>query len=155
MTSTNCAEICRNHSTHSRHIISACVTHPRRSVKMTKRPTDRPLIWGNFKWPYLRKGLSDPLHVWFYRGVFEVGGSNDAISSLTKFKMAAWPPSWKIQMAISPRLIIRFTPCLVLRLVLVFRVFRSNGAISSWTKFNRYVGVGQGLCGRKRCAKST
>jgi len=28
--------------------------------------------------------------------------------------MAAQPPSWKIQMAISPRRIIRFTPCLVL-----------------------------------------
>jgi len=28
--------------------------------------------------------------------------------------MAAQPPSWKIQMAISPRRIVRFTPCLVL-----------------------------------------
>jgi len=34
---------------------------------------------------YLRKGSSDPLHVWFYGGVFGVGGSNDAISGLTKF----------------------------------------------------------------------
>ena len=41
--------------------------------------------WGNFKWPYLRKGSSDPLHVWFYDGVFGVGGSNGAISGLTKF----------------------------------------------------------------------
>jgi len=35
--------------------------------------TDRPLkalIGENFKWPYLRKGSSDPLHVWFYGGVF-------------------------------------------------------------------------------------
>jgi len=52
----------------------------------TDRPTnDRPLIWENFKWPYLRKGSSDPLHVWFKVGVFEVGGSNGAISGLTKF----------------------------------------------------------------------
>ena len=32
-----------------------------------RRPTDlsfRP-YWGNFKWPYLREGSSDPLHVWF------------------------------------------------------------------------------------------
>jgi len=35
----------------------------------------RPHIWENFKWPYLRKGSSDPLHVWFYGGVFGVGGS--------------------------------------------------------------------------------
>jgi len=52
----------------------------------TDRPTtDRPLIWENFKRPYLRKGSSDPLHVWFYGGVFGDGGSNGAISSLTKF----------------------------------------------------------------------
>jgi len=76
-------------------------------------PTDRPLkalIGENFKWPYLRKGLFDPLHVWFYGGVFGVGGSNGAISGFAKSKMAAR----KIQMAISPRRIIRFTPCLVL-----------------------------------------
>ena len=30
-------------------------------------------------------GFSDPLHVWFYGGVFGVGGSNGANSSLTKF----------------------------------------------------------------------
>jgi len=50
--------------------------------------TDRPLIgpyWGNFKWPYLREGSSDLLHVWFYNGGFEVGGSNGANSGLTKF----------------------------------------------------------------------
>ena len=28
-----------------------------------------------------RKGSSDPLHVWFYGGVFGVGGWNGAISS--------------------------------------------------------------------------
>ena len=32
-------------------------------------------------------------------GVFGVGGSNGAISGSTKSKMAARPPSWKIQMA--------------------------------------------------------
>jgi len=77
--------------------------------------TDRPttdlsfgLYWGNFKWPYLHEGSYDPLHVWFYGGVFGVGGSNGAISGFAKSKMAARPPSWKIQMAISPRRIVRF-----------------------------------------------
>jgi len=46
---------------------------------------DRPHILENFKWPYLREGSSDPLHVWFYGGVFGVGGSNGAISGLTEF----------------------------------------------------------------------
>jgi len=50
-------------------------------------------------------------------GVFGVGGSNGAISGFAKSKMAARPPSWKIQTAISPRRIVRFTPCLVLRWV--------------------------------------
>jgi len=59
-------------------------------------------------------GSSDPLHGWLYGGVFEVGGSNGAISGFAKSKMAARPPSWKIQMAISLRRIVRFTPCLVL-----------------------------------------
>ena len=30
------------------------------------------------------EGSSDPLHVWFYFGVFEVGGSNGAISGFAK-----------------------------------------------------------------------
>jgi len=31
-------------------------------VYIEDRPaTDRPLIWENFKWPYLREGSSDPL----------------------------------------------------------------------------------------------
>ena len=53
---------------------------------MTDRPTDLSFgpYWGNFKWPYLREGSSDPLHVWFYGGVFSVGGSNGANSFLTK-----------------------------------------------------------------------
>ena len=42
-------------------------------------------IWENFKWPYLREGSSDPLHVWFYGGGFEVGGSNGSISGGTTF----------------------------------------------------------------------
>jgi len=33
----------------------------------------------------LPEGSSDPLHVWFYGGVFGVGGSNGAISSWTTF----------------------------------------------------------------------
>jgi len=38
-----------------------------------------------FKRRYLRGGSSDLLHVWFYGGVYGVGGSNGAISGLTKF----------------------------------------------------------------------
>ena len=33
----------------------------------------------------MAKGSPDPLRVWFYCRVFEVGGSNGAISSLAKF----------------------------------------------------------------------
>jgi len=52
-------------------------------VYIEDRPTtDRPHIWENFKWPYLREGSSDALHVWFYGGVFWVGGSNGANSGL-------------------------------------------------------------------------
>jgi len=52
-----------------------------------RRPTNdlKALIWENFKWPYPREGSSDPLYVWFYGGVFEVGGSNSAIFGLNKF----------------------------------------------------------------------
>jgi len=100
----------------------------------------RPHIWENFKWPYLREGSSDPLHVWFYGGVFEVDGSNGAISSFAKSKMAAQPPSWKIQMAISQRQIIRLHLLRVWFEDGVFGVGRSNSTILSWTKFNRCVG---------------
>ena len=88
----------------------------RRPSTTDDRPTidRRPHSWENFKRPYLRKGSSDPLHVWFYGGVFEVGGSNGVISGFAKSKMAARPPSWIIQMVISPWRIVRFTPCLVL-----------------------------------------
>jgi len=41
-----------------------------------------------FKLRYLHEGSSDPLHVWFYVGVFKVGGSNGAISGFTKSNMA-------------------------------------------------------------------
>jgi len=44
----------------------------------------------------------------------------------------------KFRMAISLEGVIRFTSCLVLGGV--FGVCGSNSAISSWTKFNRYVG---------------
>ena len=64
----------------------------RRIVRIGDRPaTDWPLkalIGENFKWPYLRKGSSDPLHVWFCGGVFRDGGSNGAISSFAKSKAA-------------------------------------------------------------------
>jgi len=56
----------------------------------TDRPTDdRPRILENFEWPYLGSGSSDPLHVWFYGRVFDIGGSNGATSGWTKSKMAA------------------------------------------------------------------
>jgi len=128
-------------------------------LRTDRWPTDLAFgpYWGNFKWPYLRKGSSDPLHVWLYGGVFEVGGSNGVISgfaisiqdgrsaaifensngdisaadrpiysvfgsrmgfSALADRMALFPVSpnsrWKIQMAISHRWIIRFTPWLVL-----------------------------------------
>jgi len=35
-------------------------------------------------WPYLREGSSNPLHVWFYVGVFGVGESNGTNSGLNK-----------------------------------------------------------------------
>ena len=59
-------------------------------LRTDRRPTDLSFgpYWGNFKWPYLREGSSDPLHVWFYGGVFGVGGSNGAISGFAKSKMA-------------------------------------------------------------------
>jgi len=46
------------------------------------------------------------------------GDETDIFVSVVGFSGSAdrmaWPPSWKIQMAISPWQIIRFTPCLVL-----------------------------------------
>ena len=40
------------------------------------------------EWPYLCNGWSDPLHVWFYGGVFGDGGSNGAIFDSNKFTAA-------------------------------------------------------------------
>jgi len=40
---------------------------------------------GKVKLRYLRGGSSDLLRVWFYGGVFGIGGSNAAISGLIKF----------------------------------------------------------------------
>jgi len=54
------------------------------------RPTDRPRISENFERSYLCNGSSDPLHVWFYGRVFEVGGSNGATSG---WKNPRWRPS--------------------------------------------------------------
>jgi len=80
----------------------------------TDRPTDRPRILENFERPYLGNGSSDPLRVWFYGRVFEVGGSNGAISGCTKSKMAAGRRLGKFQMAISPERDVRSTSCLIL-----------------------------------------
>jgi len=55
--------------------------------KTDNRPTTSHL--GKFKWPYLRKESSDPLHVWFHGGVSGVGVSSGVISGLTKSKTAA------------------------------------------------------------------
>jgi len=54
-----------------------------------RRPTDRPRILENFERPYLGNGSSDPLHLWCYGRVFEVGGSSDATCGFRKSKMAA------------------------------------------------------------------
>jgi len=76
------------------------------------RPTinDWPLIWKNSDGYNLRKWSFDPLQDWFFGGVFD---------SRSADRMALFPVwsnwrTWKFQMAISPRQIIRFAPCLVL-----------------------------------------
>ena len=61
----------------------------RTNDRLTDPPTDRPRILENFERPYLGNGSSDVLHVSFYGTVFEVGGSNGAISGWTKSKTAA------------------------------------------------------------------
>ena len=66
------------------------------------------------KWPYLCNASSDLLHVWFQGRVFEVGGSNGAISSWTKSKTGAGCHLGKFQTAISLQRIIRSTLCLIL-----------------------------------------
>ena len=48
-----------------------------------------PPCWKNFKSPYIRNRLSDPLHVWFRGRVFGDGGSNGAIFGSNKSKVAA------------------------------------------------------------------
>ena len=60
-----------------------------------------PPCWKNFKWRYLRNRSSDQIHILFSGGVFGDGGSNGAISSLNKSKMAATAILEKLQMAIS------------------------------------------------------
>jgi len=62
-------------------------------VYIADRPTND-LTFGKIQMAiYLCEGSSDPLHVWFYSGVysgvFGVGGSNGAISGFAKSKMAA------------------------------------------------------------------
>jgi len=68
-----------------------------------QRPTSH---LGKFQMAISLRGVVDLLHVWFYGGVFEDGGSNGAMSGFATFKMAARPPSWKIQMAVSPCLVL-------------------------------------------------
>ena len=50
--------------------------------------TDRPILEKFQMAIYIREGSSewsDQLHIWFYGGVFGVGGSNGVNSGLTKF----------------------------------------------------------------------
>jgi len=76
-------------------VFGAGVTIPADRMELfpvRKNPRWRPPpSWKNFKWPYwyLRNRLSDPLHVWFYGGVFGDGRSDNAISGSNKSKMAA------------------------------------------------------------------
>jgi len=79
---------------------------------------------------------------WGFRGRW-IEWCNFRYEQKNKSIMVAWPPSWKIPMAISPWRMIWFTPCLGG----VFGVGGSNGAISGLTKFNRYVG-------KKQCTRS-
>ena len=86
----------------------------------------------NFKWPYLREGSSDPLHVWFQDGLFGVGGSNGAISGFAKSNLEKF--KWRYLGGGSSDL---------LRVWFEDGVFGgggSNGANSGLTKFSRYVG---------------
>jgi len=55
--------------------------------KYILRTDDRPtnLLFGKISNGHISQGVIDPLHVWFYGGIFGVGGSNGAISGLTKF----------------------------------------------------------------------
>jgi len=78
-----------------------------------RRPTND-LTFGKIQVAISPQGVVRSTSCLFYGGVFEVGGSNGAISGFAKSKMAAQLPSWKNQMAISPRRIIQFTPCLLL-----------------------------------------
>jgi len=87
-------------------------------LRTNDRPTDRPCILENFERPYLGNGSSDPLHVWFYGRVFEVGGSNGPTSGWTKSKMAAGRHLGKFQMAISPQRVVRSSSCLIRGLLL-------------------------------------
>jgi len=65
---------------------------------------DRPLIWKKNSYGHI-SARDRPIHSMFgaISGVFGVRESDDAISGLTKSKMAARSPSWKIQIAISSR----------------------------------------------------
>jgi len=48
------------------------------------RPTSHLANIGEISNGHLREGSSDPFHVWFYFGVFEVGESNGVNSGLSK-----------------------------------------------------------------------
>jgi len=74
------------------------------------RTNDWPRILENFERPYLVNGSSDPLHVWFYGRVFEVGASNGPTSGWTKSNRHLG----KFQMAISLQRVVRSTSCLIL-----------------------------------------
>ena len=99
--------------------------------------TDRPttdLTFGKISngHNYLRKGSSDPLHVWFYGVVFGVGKSNGAISGLTKWRCPLGRHLGEFKWWY-----LRGRSCDLLRVWFwdgVFQVGRSNGAISGLTE---------------------
>jgi len=114
-----------------------------------RRTTHRPLIW---KWRYLSDGSSDPLHIWLKVGV---SGSADRMAlfparSNSRWRLAAQPPSSKIQMVISPPQVIWSTSCLFLYrvgfsrsacrvLLLPVALNPRGGRWPSWKISNEYV----------------
>ena len=104
----------------------------------------RPQIWSidlNPKMENTNGNISatdkNPIHSVFGSRVW-FSGSVDrmAIASLTKSKMVAWPPYWKIQMVISSN---GLSDSLHSVTKYRFRVGGMNDAILNRTKFNRYV----------------
>jgi len=79
------------------------------SMYILRTDDQRPRILENFS------ATGHLIHfVWFYGGVFEVGGSNGATSGWTKSKMVAGRRVAKFRIAISLQRFIRSTSYLIL-----------------------------------------